>query len=108
MIQEIAFRVMFVIEAAFTLRRWRPLGMPCAVREALAPAVRARYNRHICGIMIQEIMFQDIFVIEAISAPRRWRPRGRRYGPFVIAVAFIDMNILLLRHCSQTVTIIPS
>ena len=27
--------------------------------------------------------------------------RGRRYGPFVIAVVFIDMNILLLLGCSR-------
>ena len=24
----------------------QPLGMPCAVREALVPAVRVRYDRH--------------------------------------------------------------
>ncbi len=43
----------------------RPLGIPCAVREALVPAVRARHNRHTHGIMIQGIMRRIVFVNES-------------------------------------------
>ena len=47
----------------------RPLGIPCAVREALAPAVRARYNRHTRDTMIQEIVFRVMFIVEATFTP---------------------------------------
>ena len=94
------------------------------MREALAPAVRARYNRHIHGIMIQGIMLRIVFVNEAAIyatkvAAQEPPLQGRLlclqlcllslicccYAAtrlqFVLAETFDDMDILLLRYCSQ-------